>query len=183
MHMAGGRLPDCNIPRLAGAGKRPAHRQQRDELNEHRREETPHRATHRTGPFHQEQIIDFARRVYSDSLAATRWTFTSVTCRRIEGRRQGDLLPSWREFLVGCSSIQQDSVVKDFLYRRLQNLLDRQLVQRDGHRYKLTKRGEDYLATLTASLPDGGQRRTRELLTAVETHHRAQRDLFRERLE
>lgn len=96
--------------------------------------------------------------------------------------RRGELLPSWREHLIEHSNIQRDSVVKDFLYHRLQNLVDRQLALRDGQRYKLTRRGEEYLATLAASLP-GGQSRTQELLTALESHNQAQRELLRQRLE
>ena len=67
--------------------------------------------------------------------------------------RRGDLLPAWRDFVVGHSNVRQESVVKHFLYNRLKNLLDRKLIERDGQRYKLTRRGDDYLGSLASGLP------------------------------
>jgi restriction system protein len=96
--------------------------------------------------------------------------------------RRGDLVPEWREFVVENSNIQQESVVKDFLYRRLQNLMDRKLVDREGQRYRLTKAGEDYLQVLSSDIP-GSQARSQELLRGVDTFNRSQRELLRERLE
>ena len=56
--------------------------------------------------------------------------------------RRGDLLPEWRGFVVReHSNILRESVMKDYLYRRLQNLMERKLVERDGQRYRLTKAG------------------------------------------
>jgi restriction system protein len=97
--------------------------------------------------------------------------------------RRGDLLPDWREFVAENSNIRQESVVKDFLYRRLQNLLDRKLVERDGQRYHLTKGGEDYLGALASGLPVTAHSRTQGLIRSVEDFNRTQRDLLRERLE
>jgi len=97
--------------------------------------------------------------------------------------RRGDFLPGWREFVVENSNIQQESVVKDFLYRRLQNLMDRQLVERDGQRYRLTRAGEDYLDVVASGLPVSTQSRTQGLIRSVEDFNRSQRDLLRERLE
>jgi restriction system protein len=96
--------------------------------------------------------------------------------------RRGDLIPEWKAFVVENSNIQQESVVKDFLYRRLQNLMGRKLVDREGQRYRLTKAGEDYLQVLSSDIP-GSQARSQELLRGVDTFNRSQRDLLRERLE
>ena len=96
--------------------------------------------------------------------------------------RRGEFVPAWREFVVENSNIQQESVVKDFLYRRLQNLMDRQLVVREGQRYRLTEAGESYLQVLASEIP-GNQARSQELLHTVDTFTRSQRDLLRERLE
>ena len=71
----------------------------------------------------------------------------------------------------------------DFLYKRLQSLLDRKLIERDGQRYRLTRRGEEYLGSLISGLPDSGTDRTRDLLAGVETFNRSQREMLRERLE
>ena len=97
--------------------------------------------------------------------------------------RRGDFLPEWREFVAENSNIRQESVVKDFLYNRLQNLMDRKLVERDGQRYRLTKGGEDYLDALSSGLPVTAQSRTQGLIRSVEDFNRSQRDLLRERLE
>lgn len=97
--------------------------------------------------------------------------------------RRGDLLPEWREFVVESSNIKQESVVKDFLYRRLQNLMDRKLVERDGQRYHLTQVGEHYFDELSSGLPVSMQSRTQGLIRSVDTFNRSQRDLLRERLE
>ena len=97
--------------------------------------------------------------------------------------RRGDLLPGWRDFVVDHSNVRQESVVKHFLYNRLQSLLDRKLIERDGQRYRTTRRGEEYLESLISGLPDTGQHRTRELLATVEAFNRLQRDMLRERLE
>ena len=97
--------------------------------------------------------------------------------------RRADLLPGWRDFVVGHSNVRQESVVKHFLYNRLQSLLDRKLIERDGQRYRLTRRGEEYLGSLMSGLPDSGSDRTRELLAMVEAFNRSQRDTLRERLE
>jgi restriction system protein len=97
--------------------------------------------------------------------------------------RRGDLLPEWREFVSEHSGVYKESSVKHFLYNRLQSLLDRNLVDRDGQRYRLTKAGEDYLQALASGLPATGQGRTQGLIRSVEDFNRSQRDLLRERLE
>jgi restriction system protein len=97
--------------------------------------------------------------------------------------RRGDFLAEWREFVTSHSDVRKESVVKHFLYNRLQNLLDRKLVERDGQRYSLTKAGEDYLSALASGLPVSAQSRTQSLIRSVEEFNRTQRDLLRERLE
>ena len=96
--------------------------------------------------------------------------------------RRGDLLPEWREFCQRTLEHPAESVMKDYLYRRLQNLMERKLVERDGQRYRLTKAGEEYLESLSSGLP-GNQARSQELLRGVDTFTRSQRELLRERLE
>lgn len=97
--------------------------------------------------------------------------------------RRGDLLIEWREFVSDHSGVYKESSIKHFLYNRLQNLMDRKLVERDGQRYRLTKAGENYLAALTSGLPVTAQSRTQGLIRSVEDFNRTQRDLLRERLE
>lgn len=97
--------------------------------------------------------------------------------------RRGDFLVEWREFVSDHSGVYKESSVKHFLYNRLQNLMDRKLVERDGQRYRLTKDGEDYLDALASGLPVTAQSRTQGLIRSVEDFNRTQRDLLRERLE
>lgn len=97
--------------------------------------------------------------------------------------RRGDFLPEWREYVTSHSDARKESVVKHLLHTRLQSLLDRKLVERDGQRYRLTKRGEDYLNALTSGLPVSEQSRTQTVIRSVEDFNRTQRDLLRERLE
>jgi restriction system protein len=97
--------------------------------------------------------------------------------------RRGDFLTEWREFVTSHSHVRKESVVKHFLYNRLQNLLGRKLVERDGQRYSLTKAGEGYLDALVSGLPVSAQSRTQSLTRSVEDFNRTQRDLLRERLE
>lgn len=97
--------------------------------------------------------------------------------------RRGDLLPGWRDFVVGHSNVRRESVVKHLLYNRLQSLLDRKLIERDGQRYRLTPQGEHYLESLASGLPDSERGRTQDLIAAVETFNRSQREMLRDRLE
>ena len=64
------------------------------------------------------------------------------------------------EFVTSPSDARKESVVKHFLYNRLQNLMDRKLVERDGQRYRLTKAGEDYLDDPASGLPVSAQSQT-----------------------
>jgi restriction system protein len=97
--------------------------------------------------------------------------------------RRGDLLAEWREFVTENSDVRKESVVKHFLYNRLQNLMDRKLVERDGQRYRLTRDGEGYLDALASGLPVPPQSRTQALIRSVEDFNRTHRDLLRGRLE
>src|SRR5262245_35387731 len=60
--------------------------------------------------------------------------------------------------------------------------MDRELVEPDGQRYRLTKDGEDYLDALASGLPVTAQSRTQGLIRSVENFNRTQRELLRERL-
>ena len=97
--------------------------------------------------------------------------------------RRGDLLPGWRDFVVAHSNVRQESVVKHFLYNRLQSLLDRKLIERDGQRYRLTRRGRGLPGIADLRAARLGSEPTRELLATVETFNRSQRDMLRDRLE
>lgn len=55
-------------------------------------------------------------------------------------------LKEWGDYLKTHSNYRKDSVIKDSLRRRLVNLLERNLISRDGNRYDINTSGEKYLA-------------------------------------
>jgi restriction system protein len=97
--------------------------------------------------------------------------------------RRGDFLLEWREFVSNHSDARKESVFKHLLRNRLQNLMDRKLIERDGLRYRLTDAGDNYLSALASGLPASAQNRTQGLIRSIDDFNRSQRDLLRERLE
>ncbi len=65
-----------------------------------------------------------------------------------------DLLDEWEEFTKYNSNIKQDSVIKDYLRRRLVNLIAREYVKRDGNTYSITDKGLKYLQSTEKSNPN-----------------------------
>ena len=59
--------------------------------------------------------------------------------------RRGGLVGPWAEYLDRHSNFGSDSVIRDSLSRRLTNLLDRALVDRERTRYSVTDAGRTYL--------------------------------------
>lgn len=55
-------------------------------------------------------------------------------------------LKEWGEYLKINSNYRKESVIKDSLRRRLANLLERNLISRDGNSYDINPAGEKYLA-------------------------------------
>ncbi len=93
--------------------------------------------------------------------------------------RRGDLLPQWGEFLLAHSKFKTESTFKDTLSRRMQNLVERGFIDREGNTYTITAKGLAYAATEVsqeAKLP--GQ----QALSAIKEHNDAQVKKLRERL-
>ena len=59
--------------------------------------------------------------------------------------RAGVLAEPWAKFLVRASRYKSTSTIRDTMSRRLTNLLDRDLVSRDGLDYRITQAGSEYL--------------------------------------
>lgn len=59
--------------------------------------------------------------------------------------RYGDLLPEWSEFLKSVSKFSSDSTFRDTLRRRLNHLLERDLISRERSRYTITNKGQNWL--------------------------------------
>lgn len=93
--------------------------------------------------------------------------------------RRADLLPQWGEFLLAHSKFKTESTFKDTLSRRMQNLVERGFIDREGNTYTITAKGLAYAATEVsqeAQLP--GQ----QALAAIKEHNDAQVKKLRERL-
>ena len=58
--------------------------------------------------------------------------------------RAGGLVEEWRDYLSRRSAIRSESMAKDTLRRRLNNLLARGLIQREGSVYSVTPNGLTY---------------------------------------
>ena len=59
--------------------------------------------------------------------------------------RSGELVEEWGEFLLQYSRFGKPSSIKDTLRRRLANLVERELVSREGIIYGITQTGIDYI--------------------------------------
>ena len=97
--------------------------------------------------------------------------------------KRADLLDEWKEFIKYNSNIKQDSVSKDYLRRRLVNLLDRKYVKREGNTYYITNKGLDYLQFIEQSNPDSTINKETQLIKTVEAFNKEQRHLLKKYLE
>ncbi len=68
--------------------------------------------------------------------------------------RIGALVDPWAEFLKRRSGFRSPSTIRDTLRRRLRNLLDRRLVNRERQKYTVTDTGLQYLTRVGSSPPD-----------------------------
>ena len=68
--------------------------------------------------------------------------------------RRGDILPEWDSFVRRNSKFKTDITIKDTLRRRLLNLVDRELVSRDGGYYRITTEGLEYHAEFAPAAQD-----------------------------
>ena len=63
--------------------------------------------------------------------------------------RRRDLLPEWRDFLREHSHFGTQATIRDTLRRRLNNLMERGYVSREGVAYLITKKGLEYAEQFT----------------------------------
>ncbi|HEU4452882.1 MAG TPA: restriction endonuclease, partial [Longimicrobium sp.] len=95
---------------------------------------------------------------------------------------RGDLLPDWGLFLRDHSNFGTLSTTKDTLRRRLLNLVERGLVERDGNSYQITQSGLEYAATFGTRTSLAGPDPRTEVIRAVGSYNDAQIALLRDRL-
>lgn len=101
----------------------------------------------------------------------------SILATKTQAKR-GDLLPEWAEYLQEHSKFSTPGTFKDTLSRRLANLVERGLIEREGNRYTITDAGLQYAEK---SLPEGDDPK-RAVLRAVNQHNGQQREALRELL-
>jgi restriction system protein len=92
--------------------------------------------------------------------------------------KRSDLLPEWKEFLKNYSKYGTASTIKDTLRRRLVNLMDRDLVKREGNVYSLTPKGLEY----ERQVENREESLEIELMREIDDFNNKQRALLRERL-
>lgn len=93
--------------------------------------------------------------------------------------KRADLLPEWQDYLDDVSTYGTQSTYKDTLRRRIDNVIERGLVERDGHTYVITQSGMDYAASFAH---DEGGGPKQELQQALKEYNETQREALRERL-
>lgn len=92
--------------------------------------------------------------------------------------KRGDILPEWGDFIREHSNYGTDSSIKYTLRSRLLNLIERELISREGNMYTITAKGISYGATFKRIADDP----RRDVTKAIDAYNQNQRDLLRERL-
>jgi len=95
--------------------------------------------------------------------------------------RAGGLVEEWTEYLTRHSAFGSDSTFRDTLRRRLNNLLDRELIARKGTLYSITDVGLAYLQRVGTEEALGGDEQ-QQLWTLVKKQQTAVRESMRELL-
>ncbi|RJO66198.1 MAG: restriction endonuclease [Myxococcales bacterium] len=92
--------------------------------------------------------------------------------------KRGDLLGEWGEYLHKYSKFGTESTIKDTLRRRLVNLLERGLVDRDGMAYAINEAGKKHMGAVRPKEKDPKQDITR----AIQHFNADQRERLKETL-
>ncbi len=84
--------------------------------------------------------------------------------------RRRDLLPEWSDFLREHSHFGTQATIRDTLRRRLNNLVERGYVSREGVTYPITKKGLDYAEQFTKTDLD----KKRDVVRAIKAFNQEQ---------
>lgn len=93
--------------------------------------------------------------------------------------KRSDLLEEWGEYTRYNSNVKQLSVIKDYLRRRLVNLVSRDYVTREGNIYTITGKGLDYLQFVGQTSPNIIVDKETGLNRTIETFNKEQRMLLK----
>ena len=80
--------------------------------------------------------------------------------------KRADLLPPFADFAREVSNLRAESTIQSFLWARLSNLIERDLIERVGRSYSITKQGLSWLASIGAA-GDGQEDRGADLLELI----------------
>ena len=99
--------------------------------------------------------------------------------------RRGDILPAWSDYLKAVSPFATPTTFSDTLRRRINNLVERRLVSREGNFYSIADQGLEWLKGFKGS-SDGknvvaSQKRT-IVAEAARSHNEEQLKAFKGRL-
>lgn len=100
----------------------------------------------------------------------------------INNGKRSDLLDEWTEYTKYNSNLKQDSVIKDYLRRRIINLVDRGYVKRDANTYSITEKGIKYLSSIEQENPNPIIDKETELNQNIERFNKEQKKLLKEYL-
>jgi len=100
----------------------------------------------------------------------------------IKSGKRADLLEEWEEYTKYNSNIKQDSVIKDYLRRRLVNLIDRKYIKREGIVYSITDKGLLYLQTIEKTNPNPIIDKETQLIKDIELFNKEQKELLKKYL-
>lgn len=106
--------------------------------------------------------------------------------------QRGDILPEWTAYLHKCSNLNSLSTIRTALRNRLVNLLDRELIEREGIQYSVTETGLKYLerapieeilpAPKTRKVHDSRDGSDTEVFEAIKAYNDRQKQMLREKL-
>lgn len=100
----------------------------------------------------------------------------------INSGKRSDLLDEWTDYTKYNSNLKQDSVIKDYLRRRIVNLVDRGYVKREANTYTITEKGLQYLSYIEQENPNPIVDKETELNRNIERFNKEQRELLKEYL-
>ena len=99
-----------------------------------------------------------------------------------EGKR-ADLIDDWENYTINNSNLKKESVIKDYLRRRLVNLIDRKYVKKNGNAYLITELGKLYLDSIELEEENSILSKETKLSRKVESFTIEQRNFLKEYLK
>lgn len=98
--------------------------------------------------------------------------------------RRSDLIPSFRKYALETSNLRAETTINSFLGARLRNLLDRELVSKDGQSYTITDSGIQWLTAFgVAAGTNGARKETHDLLQLVQRQAMETREQLQQTLD